>query len=356
MRSVQSEGKYADESYSIVKSLVIRGNILSTQTLEDLAESKSLEEFLMKMKGTNYSRVISELQPKYSSQKIEMVFRRHLVDIYQEIIRVSPKKYLLSAYYLKFVARNLKTLLRGRAQGKPEEEISRHLDMHVEEKVGRHDMLVRALAAENLDQTVEVLSKGEFVAESKSAVDSFKKTGKFQVFDIYIDKAVYNGVVGAYFSEHGNEKSVRDIVAVDVDSYNILTALRGKMWNLAPSEIKSLMIESYFDVSRSNLKKMIEVVSISEAMETLKSTKYRKLVDKVDLKLSPVGRLEDEFGILGYRKALNPFLWDIRGTSLTIGAVKLCEMEVRNLSTITVGIEQHLDSKEILSRLISLKK
>lgn len=355
MREVQPEKPFADRTYSMVKSFVIRGNLLTSQALEELAESKSLADMVVKLKGTVYAEAISKLQPPYTARKMETVFRGRLADIHQALLKFTPKTSLLASYYLKFIAGNLKILLKGRAQRKSDEEIVSHLDMHAEELVGRRDMVVRALSAENLDQTVELLEGSEFAAEAESALATFKDTGKFQVFDIYIDKAFYNRVVNSFTSEHKGDTRVRDIVAVDVDSYNTLAVLRGRLWDLEPSEIRGLLIKPFFDVTETDLKNMIDGESLAEAVKILSRTVYRRLIPQVEPSEAALASLEDAFRVLGYRRASNPFLRDIHRISVVLGAVKLSELEARNLAAIAFGVEQHLNVKDIMARLVFLK-
>ncbi|MEE9585271.1 MAG: V-type ATPase subunit [Nitrososphaerales archaeon] len=355
MKKVKPENRFADETYSMVKSFVIRGNILTYQTLEGLAESKNLDEMLVKLKGTEYAEVVSNLQSPYTAHNVERAFRRRLANIHQAVLKVTPKTSLLASYYLKFMAGNLKVLLKGRAQSKSDEEIGRHLDMYAEELVGRRDLIVRALSAETLDQTVEALKGSEFAREAESALEIFKDSGKFQIFDIYIDKTFYGKVLNAFTSEHKDDARVRDIVAVDVDSYNTLAVLRGRLWNLDPSEIRGLLVEPFFDVTERCLKDMIDAESVAEAVKILSRTSYRKVISQADLPESVISGLEDAFRVLGYQRAMNPFLWDIHKISIALGAVKLSELEVKNLSAIAFGVEQHIDFKDIMARIVLLK-
>ncbi len=336
----------------MVKSFVIRGNLLSRQTLEGLAESKNLEEMVVKLRGTVYADAVSKLSQPYDIQQMERAFREHLADIHQSLLKVAPKAKLIAAYYLKYIAGDLKTLLKGKAQKIPDEELSKHIDMYMEELVGRRDLVARALSAEDLNQAVKVLGDSEFGAEAEAALTIYKETGRLQIFDVYIDKAFYRRVVDAYLSENKDEQYVRDIVAVDVDGYNVLAALRGRLWELDPAQIRDLHITPAFDVTQADLRKMIDAESITEAVKILNGTPYRSIPPEGDIDEIAIAKLEDGFRILGYHKAFDPFLWDIHKVSIAVGAVKLSELEVRNISAIAFGVQQHLGVNEIMSQLV----
>lgn len=349
------ENNFSDDTYSMVKSFIVKGNVIDNSSIEGLAESKSLDDLLLKLKGTIYSEVVSSLQEPYSVRGIEMSFRKHLTNIHQKIIKVTPKNDILVSYYLKYIGNNLKVLLKGRSQEKSDEDISEYLDMYAEELIGRRDILIKALASENLEKTVNILEDSEFGKDAISALDLFKKSGKSQLFDIFIDKAFYKNVLNSFLLNHEKNTYVRDIISVDIDSYNCLAVLRGRLWKLQSSEIKSLIIPYFFDFSERNLNRMIEAESINESIKILNGTIYRKIMINSESNETAIASLENEFRVLGYRRAYNPFLWDISGMSIALGAVKLVELEIKNLSAIAFGVENHLGTKEIMSNLVLLK-
>jgi V/A-type H+-transporting ATPase subunit C len=349
---VKAEKRSPDETYSMVKSFVVRGNLLSKQALEGLAESKNLDEMMVKLRGTVYADAVSRMSQPYDIQEMERKFKERLADIHSALLKVVPKMNLLAAYYLKHIAGDLKTLLKGKAQNRSDEDISSHLDMYMEELIGRRDLIVRALTAENLEQAVNVLTDSEFGRETKDALEAYKETGRLQIFDVYIDKAFYRRVVDAYLAIHMGEERVRDIVAVDVDSYNVLATMRGRLWELELAQIRDLIITPTFDVTEGDLRKMVDAESIDEAVKILIGTPYRKIVPDGDVNEAAISKLEDGFRVLGYHRAVDPFLWDIHKTSIALGAIKLTELEVRNISAIAFGVKHHLGVKEIMSRLI----
>jgi V/A-type H+-transporting ATPase subunit C len=352
---IKSENQFSDQTYSMVKSFVIRGDIITYQNLENLAESKSLEEFIIRMKGTKYSDVISKIQPPYNTRKIEKSLKRRLIEIHKAILKVTPKKKLLRAYYLKYISGNLKVLLKGRAQNKQDDDIKDYIDMYAEELIGRRDLLARAFSSESLEQMIEILKDSEFGDEARNAFEIFKKTGKFQIFDVYIDKAYYKRIIESFFSEHKKDSRIKDIVSVDADSYNILAVLRGRKWELDSLQIKDLLVEPFFDIKESHLKKMINAGSESEVIKILNQTPYRKLITETEDFEATISSIEDNSINILATRALNPFLWDIHKTSIALGAVKLSEMEVKNLSRIAFGVEQRMSFKKIMSQILSLK-
>ncbi|HEY4699359.1 MAG TPA: V-type ATPase subunit, partial [Nitrososphaerales archaeon] len=123
MIRLRSQNRFADDTFSMVKSYVIKGNLLSFQILEGLAESKNLDDLVIKLRGTNYVDTVSRVQPSFTANKLENAFLGRLADVYSKVVKVAPKTNLLDAYYLKYIGLNLKVILKGKAQQKKEDEI-----------------------------------------------------------------------------------------------------------------------------------------------------------------------------------------------------------------------------------------
>jgi vacuolar-type H+-ATPase subunit C/Vma6 len=114
--------------YSGTKAFAIRGSILTYEQLDELADSDGLDTFVSKLKGTPYGDSLSDLQKPYDAVKIELAMRRRLVKVARSMITATSNSKVLQAYYSKFLADNLKTILKGMALEKSYEETSRFVD------------------------------------------------------------------------------------------------------------------------------------------------------------------------------------------------------------------------------------
>lgn len=355
------ESALSDSIYSAVKAFALKGTLLPISTLETLAESKDLEDFAARLKGTLYSGAISKLTKPLYATKFELAFREHLVAVHHAIGTVAAYPDLVWAYYLKYPSSNLKTVLKGKALGKTFEELSSHLDLYAEELVGRRDLLVRALSASTLDEAVGVLGATEFGTEASEALRVFKEKGNVQVFDLYLDRAFLKNLSDVYSSLRRSErfaydvKKVESLVALDIDSYNLLAVLRGKLWELPASDIKGLIIEPTFEVSRRKLEMMIDTSSVQDASRQISLAAYNmeSLGERSDNEL--INTLEEGLRLAGYERAYRPFIWDVFGIGVVLGLIRLKELEVRNLSGIAVGIEKGFSAAEIIAKIVRLR-
>lgn len=347
---------------SVVKAFAQKGNLLSPSTLRDMAQVRNLEDLVTMLKGTVYNPYVSKVSRPYTATKLELGFRESLADLHDRLAKITPNSQLLSAYYLKYIASNLKTVLKGKALGRAFEETVGHLDLHAEELVARRDIIAKALSAPNLDAVSSILSDTEFGAQVEAGIRAYKETGNLQVLDLFIDGALYreilrsyNALIGEFWVYKAEPKTIRDIVAVDVDGYNVMAVLRGKYWELEPSGVRELLLLPGFDVHKGLLERMIEAKNNTEAMGLLETTPYRSMVPEFKEGEEPVSALEEAFLLLSYSRARKPFLYDVFGLSLALGIIKMKELEMGNLSSIAFGVERGADPQAITAKLVAVK-
>ena len=113
-------------------------------------------------------------------------------------MKTSPGGELLSAYYLKHIARNLKIILKGKALGKSETELEEYVDLYTEELIGRRDLLVKVMTADTLQDAVDSLSGSEFYKDIATALKMYNDNPQINIFDVYIDKAYHTQLVNTY--------------------------------------------------------------------------------------------------------------------------------------------------------------
>ena len=161
-----------------------------------------------------------------------------------------------------------------------------------------------------------------------------------RIFDTYLDHVFYHDLGRAITSE-SQSPDAKKIASTDVDSYNILSILRGKFWGLSPVAINELIISTTSKVPRDTLQKMINIEKISEAVGELANTVYKDIIPQAggtnDIDL--IMQLEAGFESLSLKRVVSSFR-SMFSVGIMLAALKLVMLEVRNLSAIASGIEQ----------------
>tara|TARA_B100001179_G_C18555958_1_gene388264 strand:- start:166 stop:1230 length:1065 start_codon:yes stop_codon:yes gene_type:complete len=347
-----SNSSMSDLTYSVVKAYAKKGSLLSRPELENLAESKNLDELVNRLRATSYNEEVGKIEQPYSPINLELAFRENLAKIHYTLIKIAPNSQLIRSYYLQYIGTNLKTILKGKALDKSYDELIKNINLFPEQLIGRRDIVIKALSSNNLDEAVNILLESEFKDEIEKAYKTYQNKNEFQIFDIYIDKAIFQGIINQLLKVNNNDRQkISEIVSTDIDSYNLLAILRSKLWNIDKSVIKELLIYPTFKISSNILKKIIQTDSITEAIKYLNVAEYKNFIQTTNSDEEIISKLERGFKILTYKKSKKSFLWNAFDSTQILGLIKLKEIECENLSSIAFGVKAGMEFQNIIKKL-----
>jgi len=347
----------SSRTYVGTKAFALRGTLLDAPTVQKLAESTSLDEMVNRLRSTPYADAFSSMSPPYSARRIELALRERLAVVHHSATQGAGRYKILQLYYLKNIAWDLKLALKARALGRTYEETVEYLDMKAEELVGRRDLIVKVLSAKDVNEAVTMLSGTEFFSDVEKALAAYSSKGEIRFFDVYIDHAVLSEISKEYSlnpklysARAANVNGVSDMVALDVDSYNVLSVLRSKLWGLKEAEIQELVITPARKVSVPTLSSMAGADSVSEAAKMIESA-YRFPLQTLQGDEELIDNVEDGFAKEMRDTAELAFVWQGLSPGTMLGLIKLLEFEVSNLAAAAIGVEAGMDPKKILSKL-----
>ncbi len=332
--------------YASVKSYSKRGKLLKKADFQTLAESRDLDELMTRIKNTVYADSVAEVEKPYTSHGIESALRSYLADVHYGISKTAGGG-ILDAYYLKFIIGNLKQILKGKALGKSQEEIETHINLRAEELIKQRDIVIKALVAKDLEETVANLNQTEFAEDIAKAAALYSDKKNLQIFDTYFDKILMSRLVKALKS---GDIDASKLVGMDVDFYNILSVIRGKFWGLDEQQIEDLLIIQS-PAAKDLLSRMMSAGTIRDAFNELSNTKYRDLIPQVENELDAIAEFERAFELAIYQASLNSFT-KMFSLATTVGITKLTAFEVRNLAAIAYAVEQKIPTETTMSKLI----
>jgi len=343
--------------YIGTKAFALRGTLLEPGTIQKLAETASLDELVNRLKGTPYSDVVNSLPTPYTARRMELALRERLATVHHSIIQGAGWYGILELYYLKNIAWDLKLALKAKALNRTLEEMVEFLDMKAEELVARRDLIVKILSARDITEAVAGLSGSEFHSDVEKALASYTAKGELRFFDLYIDHAVLSAISReyslnskSYSSKAADANGVGDMVALDIDSYNVLSVLRARLWGLPEPEIQDLVVRPTRRVAATVLASMASSESTDEAVKLLEPF-YKFQVQGAQTEEDLIDMIEDGFASKMRATASLAFVWQGLGPGAALALVKLLEFEVGNLSAIAIGVEAGIEPKKILSKL-----
>ncbi len=344
-------------TYVGTKAFAIRGSLLDAPAVQKLAESTSLDEMVNRLRGTPYADSLSSMSPPFKARRIELALRERLAVVHHSITQGAGGYGILHLYYLKNIAWDLKLALKARALNRSHEETSEYLNMKAEELVGRRDLIVKVLSAKDVNEAVTMLSGTEFSFDVEKALAAFSSKGEIRFFDVYIDHAVLSAISREfslnpklYAAKSANVNGVGDLVALDVDAYNVLSVLRSKLWGLSEAEVQELIITPARRVQLSTLNTMVGADSVGEAVKLIESS-YRFQLQGAQNEEEIIDLVEDGFAKRSRDTSTLAFVWQGLSPGTILGLIKLLEFEVSNLAAIAIGVEAGIEPKKILSKL-----
>jgi len=347
----------SSKTYVGTKAFALRGSLLDTPTVQKLAESTSLDELVNRLKGTLYADALSSVSPPFNARRIELALRERLAVVHHSATQGAGRYRILQMYYLKNVAWDLKLALKARVLNRSYEETVEYLDMKAEELVGRRDLIVKVLSAKDVNEAVTLLSGSEFFTDVEKALAAYASKGEIRFFDVYVDRAVLSAISKEYSlnsklysAKSADVNGVSDLVALDIDAYNVLSVLRAKLWGLAEADIQELIITPARRVPLPTLNSMAAADSISEAVKSIESA-YRFQTQGATNEEDLIDMVEDGFAKEMRDTAGLAFVWQGLSPGTILGLIKLLEFEVSNLAAIAIGVEAGMDPKKILSKL-----
>ena len=339
--------------YSVAKSFAVKGQLLPYSTLEELAESRSLEEFVDRLRITPYAQYVTELPRPYEQLSLEKAFRHSLVDLHYRLMNVTPRAHVISVYFYRYVASNLKTVLRAKGLGKSFDEIQAGLDLHAEELLRIRDEVVRAATAATMEETIEELKKTFLGVDASLAYSVWMEKADLSILDTAIDKAFYNKLLKAYKKTPRRERSsLKDFIEYEIDLYQIVTLLRAKTWEIPPATIREFILEKTFKLSSDIVDDIVESEGFEDAVKLLQLTEYGKFLP-ADVKNPEEVVTSIEKGVRDriYKTAGRMYTARPFSLGVVMSTILLKEVEVKNLTTIAIGIAEKLPPSMIIQNL-----
>jgi len=346
----------SSRTYVGTKAFAIRGTLLDTGAITKLAEATSLDELVNRLRGTPYADSLTGLAPPYSARSIELALRGRLAKVHHSILQGAGRYKILELYYLRNIAWDLKLALKAKALNRTYEETIEYLDMTAEELVGRRDLIAKVLTAKDVTEAVTMLSGTEFSTDAEKALAAYSAGGEVRFFDLYIEHAVLSAISKEYslnsklYSSRTNSNGVGDIVAVDVDAYNVVSVLRAKLWGLRDSEVQELVITPARRMGVSTLNAMAGAESVSEGVKLLESS-YRFALQNAPNDEALIDMVEESFARELRETAALAFVWQGLSPGTLLATIRLMDVEVGNLAAVAIGVEARIDPKQILAKL-----
>jgi V/A-type H+/Na+-transporting ATPase subunit C len=332
-----------------------RSNLLSESKIKTLTQVKSLSDFASSLNDTIYQERIAKIPVLESSRKFEHVFHESLIEDYIEIIKNSPKsvRIFLKIYVQRFEVENLKTIIKGiHAQLSVEEKKDR-IYLQVEDFLRRRKLFEEGSEAAEIKELAETFKGTEYALPLKQGLSDYEENGTTACLDILVDKTFYEKLHHSFRQLPKKEHSFTAFYErVEETSYALLTLLRAKNLNYESNWLRAIIPEEILSVSKRTIEDLVGAPNFESALSIVLKSSFRSYFTKAQTPEETISTGEKAFRKALYIHAMRNRIFDVFNIGLPIAFMIQKEVEVRNLSSICLGIEAGMNSEKILGNLL----
>ena len=352
-------GSGSQRVFAAVKSYSKRGQLLSRQDFQALAEARDLDEMVTRLRnasGSGYAAALADIPKPYTAGSIEAALRGRLAEVHHSIAKSTGGSKVLRAYYMRFPVWNLKLILKSKVLGKPQDEIEPLLNLRAEELLKQRDIVLKALVAKDLEEAAASLAATVYGADAARAAALYAERRNIQVFDTYFDK-VWVGQLSSGLRTSG-DRDMGKIVGMTIDFYNLMGVLRGKFWGLDEQAIGDLVVAPTAGAPKELLDAMISAGTVRDALGELaggssSSSPYRELAGGAQggSEMDAVSAFERAMEMAVHARARASFT-RMFSSATSVGITILTAFEVRNLASVAFAVEQGIPPQEAMPKLV----
>lgn len=252
-----------DFTHAVARIRVIEKKLLSKNIVERLIGSETPEETIKVLQDSSYGSLVNELESVYDYEKI---LKAELVELYENLYKISPVKEVIDVMSLKYDYHNIKVLIKEKAINK---DLSN---------------MIIPIGTLSIDKLKTCIASGELKPLGKeisgviSKVESaFEETKDPQVIDTLLDQMMFEHMMN--LATKMDIDFIKKYVEILIDVTNIKMMLRVKKQNKESRFLKSVLIPG------GTIKNELLMDGVNEDLDTfinkISRTPYAKVLSSI---------------------------------------------------------------------------
>lgn len=331
-----------------------RSKLLSENKVKALSESRSIIDVASQLRDTSYQEQISHISQPLTGRKLEHAYYENLIETYLKIIKYAPEtaNRYLNIYLSRLEAENVKTLVRTADANLSAEQRLVKIYLSVEKYFDHIGLVEDAARISGISQIVAAFKGTEYGSALATGLKSFEESGSTTCLDVFVDKLFYEKLAAAFESLPAREKSHAYFYAsTELDSFLLLTLLRGKNFNYDPNWLRVAIPRCYFNLDKKEVESIVSALNYEAAYKIVQDSYYSKYFDRKATPEETIATSEKAFKKAILQKAQKSVIRETFNVGSTLSFITIKEAEVRNLTALTLGIEGGLKSEVIRNQL-----
>jgi vacuolar-type H+-ATPase subunit C/Vma6 len=332
-----------------------RGKLLTQNKVKALSESKNLSDVVSQLRDTAYQEQISHIEAPITDRKLERAYFENLIETYLKIMKYAPERAnrYLNIYLKRLQAENVKTLVRTAQANLPTEQRLAKIYLSIEKYFGNTELIEEAAKAQSISQVAAVFKGTEYGPALAAGLKSYEETGTTIGMDISIDTLFYEQLYAAYKSLPRSEKPhAKFYASLELDSFILLTLLRGKNLNYDPNWLRIAVPKCTFHLTKQQIEAIVSALNFEAAFKVVQESAYTKYFEHKATPVETLAAAEKTFKRTILAHAEKSRIREIFNVGSILIFITLKEAEVHNLTALSLGIEAGMKPEVVRNQLL----
>ncbi len=267
-------GKKGNYAYACARVKARKQFLLSRETYSRLLVM-DVHEIGRFLGETQYREEMTHYASGHSgADLVEVAVTRNLATTYSDILSFTTGnlREMVGNYLRRWDTFNVKTILRGKFSGVPEDEI---IDTLVPAGAFSDAYLRSLVGMESLRSVMEELSKHPSLRITPEVEREVVESGKLAPFEDHLDMMLYYDLLDVIDPTSNATALLRDFVRREIDVTNLKVLLKLKAEGLAEEKIQKYLIPGGMEFGLDKLRALAQAEGVDQIFETLeKSSMY----------------------------------------------------------------------------------
>ena len=262
--------KVKDYAYINARVRVMRRSLIPRDEYRKLLNME-FDEIVRYLEETQYKKEIDELTHKYSGVRLlEYALNLNLCRTYNKLVRISSglPRALIMEYLRKWDVQNIKSIIRGKLFGFPNEEVQ---ESFVGAGEYKYEDLTAILSKETIDDVINAFQGTPYF-------NILKEVGSKPLSEIEdeLDKLYYTRLLEIR-PESQDVRYLLEFIKMEIDLKNIKTILRLKIEDGSFDEIMKSIIPGGYQITLEEARKLANM-SWDELIKSLETYWFWKAI------------------------------------------------------------------------------
>ncbi|MDY0340202.1 MAG: ATP synthase A1 subunit C [Coriobacteriia bacterium] len=346
-----------DYGYTNARIRGMRSRLLRQSFFEELMVSTDIGGVISSLMQTEYGPDLeTRLLHGHTAAQVDEALKDNMVRTFNRVLSFSNKEAtsLVNTLLGRWDLFNVKTILRGKHMGLPEEEI---IDSLI--TVGQLSKIDTDELARQGDvrSVVDVLGIWglPFAVPLREVLPEYDESEDLSFLELALDRYYYDWAAKRLRGWRENKRIAHTFLQAQVDTMNLLTAIRLLSANLPEDEAVRFFVPGGDVVEEELFLELSAMSDVDEVFSRIKKTPYGKPLDRAAVAYMESG------SVSVFERALEDYLFhlafenskaDTLGIGLTISYLWTKANEITNLRIVVKGISVGMPESRMREELI----